>query len=163
MLKVSRSTERAIRGGVEPEALGESRLSVDDYTAGIERQFNINRVLAYGCGVCCGRTSLIGDGTRMRCALLVTDDPRLHLEPEERQKAEACKVPQLYADTVDGKAGRVKEEDVLALVPEFLDIDQLRELNSRQKSHRYIENPEPPEPAAPASEETSEVRRGKKS
>jgi hypothetical protein len=161
MLKVARSTERAIRSGVEPEALGESRLSEDAYTAGIDHQFNVNRVLAYGCGVCCGRTSLIGDGTRMRCALLVTKDPRLHLEPEERQKAEACKVPQLYADVVDGKVERVKEEDVLALVPEFLDLEQLREMNSHRKSHRYTENPEPAQPE-PASEGQAERKQSKK-
>jgi len=147
MLKVSRSTERAIRSGLKPEELGELHFDLDTYQEGLRRQSEVNKVMTYGCGVCCNMFSVAGEN-RIQCPLLITDDPRLHLEPEERQKAQNCKVPQLYADIADGKQASVKEEEVLALVPEFLDFDQIRELNEKKSTP----SPPPPPPPQPSPE-----------
>jgi hypothetical protein len=162
MLKVTRSTERAIRSGVKPNNLGALQFDYDLYQQGLKRARDANTVMSYGCLTCCELYSTDGP-SRIRCPLLVTTDPRYHLEPEERAKAEACKVPQLYADVEDGRIMDVKGEDVLALIPEFLSLDQLRELVKNAAQPSLPLPPQPPQPQPEQPEPHHSAHRAKKS
>lgn len=111
MRVIPKSTQRILGGGnavrrTEPP-------SPARVEAGRKRSIMLQLVLTHGCGACCGAQHLQDGGKTLGCSILANPDS----PPDERQAAEGCLVPEVYADVAAGRRETITAEEIDALVP----------------------------------------------